>query len=592
MTKRESIIVLLSITLCWSSSYLFIQEVPQGLSDYAYLALTSGVAGIILAIIFFRLMSSLTKQTIKHAAILSVLITGNMLFEKMALGELPAPTVSSLAAMNIVIVPIILMLRKEYPTRNNVVGIIVIIIGIVVSSRSVLKEGAGFLGVLYVVCSCVCMSLYTIVASDFTDESNPLLLTIMQLLFTAAIGFVLWVVTTPDPFGSLEFTPASMSYIFILAFFSKAYAYVMLMYAEKYADPVSITVIAATDPVVTLLLAVFVPGAAGGRELLTPPALVGAAIITLGAIIAGTDFLSSKEAADEKQSAEAELAAAESTTSVPAAYKFESPEIKAFGNRYQVLWFAFVIMLLFALLGISIDVMHSEAGFRNLRPENCLSVTAGLMLGPIGALACSLGNFLADCFHGMYDTMTLGLVGNFIMAFIPYKAWMMLSRKRPDVHSGKHLLRYVWVSLLGAMSCACFLGIALQYFYDRWYDGLIWQMFMNNFVFSLAFGLPLFIVLTSEGVWVMLKPEFLVGKIFTYGIPIRVRLGGISVTRAFLAALTVLLTVLMYLLYNGYNLDTSRIVQVLSLACGICELNICLLPIAGHERGDRSYASR
>ena len=30
MTKRESIIVLLSITLCWSSSYLFIKEVPEG----------------------------------------------------------------------------------------------------------------------------------------------------------------------------------------------------------------------------------------------------------------------------------------------------------------------------------------------------------------------------------------------------------------------------------------------------------------------------------------------------------------------------------------------------------------------------------
>ena len=59
-----------------------------------------------------------------------------------------------------------------------------------------------------------------------------------------------------------------------------------------------------------------------------------------------------------------------------------------------------------------------------------------------------------------------------------------------------------------------------------------------------------------------------------------------------MAALTVLLTVLMYLLYNGHNLDTSRLVQVLSLACGICELNICLLPIAGHGRGDRRYASR
>ena len=125
MTKRESIIVLLSTTLCWSSSYLFIKDVPQGLSDYAYLALTSGVAGILLAVIFFSLMRTVTATLVRHAAVLSVLLTGNMLFERMALEQLPASTVSSLAAMNIVIVPVILMLHRQFPTRNNVVGIVV-----------------------------------------------------------------------------------------------------------------------------------------------------------------------------------------------------------------------------------------------------------------------------------------------------------------------------------------------------------------------------------------------------------------------------------------------------------------------------------
>ena len=100
--------------------------------------------------------------------------------------------------------------------------------------------------------------------------------------------------------------------------------------------------------------------------------------------------------------------------------------------------------------GISLCIldvmMPGTDGFRVLRPENCLSVTAGLVLGPIGALACSLGNLVSDCFHGMYRTAALGFVGNFILAFVPYKAWVMLARERPSAHTWRHLLRYAWVA--------------------------------------------------------------------------------------------------------------------------------------------------
>ena len=234
---------------------------------------------------------------------------------------------------------------------------------------------------------------------------------------------------------------------------------------------------------------------------------------------------------------------------------------------------------------MSIDVVNGPDGFRGLRPENCLSVTAGLVLGPIGGLACSLGNLISDCFHGMYQTAFLGFAGNSIMAFVPYKLWMMLACERPDAHTWMHLLRYVWVLAVGAMACACFLGIGLDRIYFRWYDGHIVTMFTNNFVFSLAFGLPLFIVLTSERVGVMLKPKSAFGKFFTYGLPIRVVRKTENVRWTILAALTASLTVLMLLINNGQNVDDSFLVQVFAVVSSILLFNICVLPIAGRNQG-------
>ena len=66
MTKKESIIILFSITLCWSSSYVFIKDIPQNFSVYAYLALTSGVAGIILAFVMRRKLKLLNSVSLRQ----------------------------------------------------------------------------------------------------------------------------------------------------------------------------------------------------------------------------------------------------------------------------------------------------------------------------------------------------------------------------------------------------------------------------------------------------------------------------------------------------------------------------------------------
>ena len=529
MTKKETVIALFSITLCWSSSYIFINDLSSAFNAYAYLTLTSGVAGIVLAVLFHRLLRKLDKKTLISGSVLALLIAGNILFEKLALDNLPASAVSALASMNIIIVPLILICRRQFPSRNVVTGIAIILVGLGISGH-LQVQGAGLKGILYVFLSCLMMSLYTVFAADYTQESNPLVLTVLQLCVTALIGLVLWLITDPGSFTTINWSLETISYIVIIAFFSKAYAYAMLMFSEKYCSPVTVTIIAATDPIVTLALAILIPSTQGNTELFSAKSLMGACIIALGAIVAGTNFLSGKKAkageepgeryipeeADENEViAEAasgnEVIAEAATGNEVIAETAAGTEVLTDGaaadstktdyrpSRRYLFQFCISLALTFALLGVSIDVMQYADGYSSVRPENFIPITSGILFGPVASLACGLGNLISDRFSSFGWTTILGFFANFLAAYLPYKLWRAAAGRKIDAHSVKRLLLFVWAALLSCASVAVFLNYGLEIFFDIWQPKLALGIMYNNFLFSLMFGLPLFIVLTSEG---------------------------------------------------------------------------------------------
>ena len=56
----------------------------------------------------------------------------------------------------------------------------------------------------------------------------------------------------------------------------------------------------------------------------------------------------------------------------------------------------FTIVVMFAVLSASINVMKFAAGYSEARPVNALPAVAGMLFGPVGAAACALGNVLGD----------------------------------------------------------------------------------------------------------------------------------------------------------------------------------------------------
>ena len=300
MTKKENNIVLFSITLCWAASYIFIKDLPEDLSSFAYLTLTTGIAAVLLVAVFFRRLRKTDKKTVWYSFLLSLMLAGNLLAEKAGLRTLPSSNASFISSLNILFVPLILLFFHQKPSRNNVIGMFVILLGLFITTDFQLS-GFWNLGTLYMVVACLFMAAYTIMAAEFTKKSDPLLIGVLQIVFTAVIGFILWFIEEPRTFASLTYSRQMLSNIFILAFFAKAYAYIMLMYSEQYASAFRVTVIASTEPVVTLCLALLIPNAFGQTESFEPRALAGAVCIAVGAVIAGMDFLASRKTGKEVQ---------------------------------------------------------------------------------------------------------------------------------------------------------------------------------------------------------------------------------------------------------------------------------------------------
>lgn len=294
MTRTESNIILFSITLCWASSYIFIKNLPPELSPFAYLTMTAGLASVILFLVFLKRLRDFNKKVLLRSSVMAAILCLNLVFEKLGIASIPASTASFIASLNIVFVPLLLLFFRKRPTRNNLLGIFVILIGLTLSSG--VKPGQPLdAGMLYMLLACFFMAVFIICTDRFTKDCDPLLLGVGQMFFTAIFAFILWNFEEPKTFLSLNYSDTLLANIFMLAFFSKAYAYIMLMYSQKYANPLSVTVIASTEPIVTMVLAVLIPGTFGVNESFTMIKFTGAVLIAAGAICAGTGFLSKKE---------------------------------------------------------------------------------------------------------------------------------------------------------------------------------------------------------------------------------------------------------------------------------------------------------
>ncbi len=160
----------------------------------------------------------------------------------------------------------------------------------------------------------------------------------------------------------------------------------------------------------------------------------------------------------------------------------------------------FLTLAAFLVLGISFKVMVLVEGLTEVRPVNAIPPAAGLLFGPVGALACGIGNLLADMAGTLSAGSVLGVIGNFTAAYLPYRLWYLRSEEKPNLHSGKNIIKYIVISAVSAVTVASILFFGLYVLQGVWMEQIFIIVFFNNLGFSIGLGMPIIIILTSEGI--------------------------------------------------------------------------------------------
>jgi energy-coupling factor transport system substrate-specific component len=139
-------------------------------------------------------------------------------------------------------------------------------------------------------------------------------------------------------------------------------------------------------------------------------------------------------------------------------------------------------------------------GITEFRPASALPVVMGLLFGPAGAWGSAIGNLIGDFFGSLGIGSLFGFVGNFMFAYVPYKLWINFGKSsegigEPDLKSGKKILAYVVVSILGAAACALPIAWGLDLLGMVPFAALGSIITLNNSIPSILLGIPIMLIL-------------------------------------------------------------------------------------------------
>ena len=130
-----------------------------------------------------------------------------------------------------------------------------------------------------------------------------------------------------------------------------------------------------------------------------------------------------------------------------------------------------------------------------------IPVAFGLLFGPAGAWGMAIGNMLGDIFGGSFALGSIfGLVGNFLLAYIPYKLWANIGvlkkeESLPDLKGVKKIIMFMVIAILANAACSMFIAWGVDLLGIAPFSIIGTTIFINNTIASCTLGFVLTILL-------------------------------------------------------------------------------------------------
>ncbi|CAM5199744.1 Drug/metabolite transporter (DMT)-like permease OS=Ureibacillus acetophenoni OX=614649 GN=SAMN05877842_108166 PE=3 SV=1 [Ureibacillus acetophenoni] len=280
-TQLKANFMMLIVTMCWGSSYLFMKMGLDSLEGFNLIALRFGIAFILAGAIFYKRLIRVDMKTWLYGLILGSILFLVMSVVTIGLEFTSISNAGFLFSLSVVFVPVLVaILFRKKPEKKVVLGVCFSITGIaLLTLDSDLKINSGdFLIIL----GAIFYAIQIIVTDKFTKNVDSIALGILQLGFAGAWALLFsFIFEKPHLPGTAEAWVSIMA----LSILCSAIGFIGQAVAQKHTTPTHTGLIFSLEPVFAALFAfIFV------AETLPAKGYLGAILILIGVLAAQFNF--------------------------------------------------------------------------------------------------------------------------------------------------------------------------------------------------------------------------------------------------------------------------------------------------------------
>lgn len=245
MSTKKANLILTTCSMAWGTSYIFMKLGIEGLSPLMLMTLRTGIAFLILMLIFFKRLRKVNKKLLLCSSITGFLLFTNLTPILYGLNTITASQSGFILSTTVVLVPIIhAIISQKLPEHHVRIGIIIVLIGMVLINGGDIFSVKP--GTLLCMLSAFSYSINIILNNYFTRQVDPLALGVYQQGFTCLYSVIGLLV-----FGSPTFPNTALDWISVLglALLSSAYGFVVQTVVQQYTTPENTGFLFSLEPI-------------------------------------------------------------------------------------------------------------------------------------------------------------------------------------------------------------------------------------------------------------------------------------------------------------------------------------------------------
>jgi drug/metabolite transporter (DMT)-like permease len=279
---------LIFVTIIWGFAFVVVKNSLDYVPPLYMMAFRFTIASVVLALLFLPKFKHLDKSTFFHGMILGIFLFAAYAFQTVGLQFTTAGKNAFLTTTYVMMVPFLnWFFHKSKPSWNCVLAAIIALIGIgLLSLQGDFSMNRG--DVLTIICGFF-FAVHIIFISRYTQTQDPVLLTILQLAFSALFSWIFAPFTDGSfPLQETLRTDVIVSMLY-LGLFSTLLCFLLQNVCQKYLRASTTSLLLSFESVFGVIFSIIFL-----KEILTAKMIVGCVLIFFALVLSEIDWKQKK----------------------------------------------------------------------------------------------------------------------------------------------------------------------------------------------------------------------------------------------------------------------------------------------------------